>query len=316
MVRPFAGPEATRHPAACQGRLQPSAAPQHNGPSRAWGSSGCGRDRSRSTFALMVGTRGPAEALHHLCPRRGDAGLIERPAPYYPTVKSILFSTVPDASLTSTCQAPVHSAGTVFRLHVRHGDPLTCSSTSPTSVSPWNHTWWIVVSLPAGAPLSLVQHTTWPTSGVNAEPVSWGARSTTDFATTASLTSRAGVAGGWAWVVCCAARVGAAASDRVVRIVPRCFMTALLRSSLVVRPGAADVPARRRAPPLPPSRWPCLRSGTSSGTRAGGRDTWLRRSGRRGCRTSRGCARTRSRWRGRTRAGARRRRDGGRRASW
>src|SRR5207237_6268788 len=138
-----------------------------------------------------------------------------------------LFSTVPDASLTSTCQAPVHSAGTVFRLHVRQGDPLTCNSTSPTCVSPWNHTWWIVVSLPAGAPLSLVQHTTWPTSGVNAEPVSWGARSTTDFATTASLTSRAGVAGGWAWVGPCGARVGAAGSDKVAQTVHRRFVEAV-----------------------------------------------------------------------------------------
>src|SRR3989454_4975827 len=38
---------------------------------------------------------------------------------YCPTVKSILFNTVPAASLTSTCQAPVQSAGTVLRLHVR-----------------------------------------------------------------------------------------------------------------------------------------------------------------------------------------------------
>src|SRR5439155_252292 len=262
MLRPFTGQKRPCHSATCQGRLQPSAASQHNGPSRAWGASGWGRDGSGSTHADDGDTKVCGLSAH--CPGSGSKGddgpLIWRPAPYYPTVKSILFSTVPDASLTSTCQAPVHSAGTVFRLHVRHGDPLTCSSTSPTCVSPWNHTWWIVVSLPAGAPLSLVQHTTWPTSGVNAEPVSWGARSTTDFATTASLTSRAGVAGGCAWVVSCAARVGAAASDRVVRIVPRCFMTALLRSSLVVRPGAADVPARRRAPLLPPSRRPCLRS--------------------------------------------------------
>src|SRR5439155_2137392 len=65
--------------------------------------------------------------------------------PYCPTVKSIRFSTAPAASLTSTCQAPVKSAGTVLRLHVRHGEPPTCSSTSPTWVSPWNHTWWSAV---------------------------------------------------------------------------------------------------------------------------------------------------------------------------
>src|SRR5205814_1743296 len=58
------------------------------------------------------------------------------------------------ASLTSTCQAPVQSAGTVLRLHVRQGDPPTCSSTSPTCVSPWNHTWWM---LEPPAPSSLVQ---------------------------------------------------------------------------------------------------------------------------------------------------------------
>src|SRR5579872_6058783 len=42
------------------------------------------------------------------------------------------------------------------------------------------------------APLSLVQHTTCPTSAGKAVPVSCGARSTTDFATTASATLIAG----------------------------------------------------------------------------------------------------------------------------
>jgi len=75
---------------------------------------------------------------------------------YCPTVKSIRFSTVPAASRTSTCHAPVQSAGTVFLLHVRHGDPPTCSSTSPTWVSPWNHTWWM---LAPSAPATFVQQT-------------------------------------------------------------------------------------------------------------------------------------------------------------
>src|SRR2546422_10467690 len=73
---------------------------------------------------------------------------------YCPTVKSIRFSTVPAASRTSTCQAPVQSAGTVFLLQVRQGELPTASSTSPTWVSPWNQKWWIVVA--AGAPVTLV----------------------------------------------------------------------------------------------------------------------------------------------------------------
>ena len=68
----------------------------------------CGGTGSLPLGWFMV--RPFAGPFHRLCPGRGDAGLIGRPAPYYPTVKSILFSTVPDASLTSTCQAPVHSA--------------------------------------------------------------------------------------------------------------------------------------------------------------------------------------------------------------
>src|SRR5204862_1776316 len=166
--------------------------------------------------------------FHRLCPGRGDAGLIVRPAPYYPTVKSILFSTVPDASLTSTCQAPVHSAGTVFRLHVRHGDPLTCSSTSPTCVSPWNHTWWIAVP---PAPLTLVHRTSWPTSTGNTDPVSCATRSTTFFATAASSTltlAAAGSAGAAALVVSCAARPPPASRDNAT-IAPMRFMTALLQ---------------------------------------------------------------------------------------
>src|SRR2546425_6704039 len=114
---------------------------------------------------------------------------------YWPTVKSTRFTTVPAASRTSTCHAPVQSAGTVFRLQVRHGEPPTCSSTSPTCVSPWNHTWWIVVSAPAGAPLTLVQNTSWPTSTGNTEPVSCGTRSTTFFATAASSTLTLALAG-------------------------------------------------------------------------------------------------------------------------
>src|SRR5207247_3583212 len=106
--------------------------PSETGPALLCRNTVCGGTGSLPLGCFMV--RPFAGPFHRLCPGRGDAGLIGRPAPYYPTVKSILFSTVPDASLTSTCQAPVHSAGTVFRLHVRHGDPLTCSSTSPTSV--------------------------------------------------------------------------------------------------------------------------------------------------------------------------------------
>src|SRR5437016_10540282 len=129
---------------------------------------------------------------------------------YCPTVKSIRFSTGPVASRTSTCQAPVQSAGTAFLLQVRQGEPPTASSTSPTWVSPWNQTWWIVVA--AVAPLTLVQSTTWPTSVGNAVPVSCGTRSTTDRATTASATltlaagAAAGAAGAAALVVSCAAR--------------------------------------------------------------------------------------------------------------
>src|SRR5690348_7021560 len=104
---------------------------------------------------------------------------------YCPTVKSNRFSTAPDASRTSTCHAPVQSAGTVFLLHVRQGDPPTCSSTSPTWVSPWNHTWWM---LPPPAPVTLVQQMSWPTSAGNALPVSCGARSRTDLAIAASST--------------------------------------------------------------------------------------------------------------------------------
>src|ERR1043166_283128 len=107
---------------------------------------------------------------------------------YCPTVKSIRFSTVPAASCTSTCHAPVQSGGTVFLLQVRHGDPPTCSSTSPTWGSPWNHTWWM---LEPSAPATLVQQTSWPTSAGNVLPVSCGCRSTTALATTASATSTA-----------------------------------------------------------------------------------------------------------------------------
>src|SRR3989442_5007933 len=125
---------------------------------------------------------------------------------YCPTVKSIRFSTVPAASRTSTCHAPVQSAGTVFLLQVRQGELPTASSTSPTWVSPWNQTWWIVVA--AVAPVTLVQSTTWPTSTGNAVPVSCGTRSRTDRATTASatLTLTVGAAAGAA---ACGAGLGA-----------------------------------------------------------------------------------------------------------
>src|SRR5207237_8225101 len=91
--------------------------------------------------------RGPGERLHRRNPDTGPALSVQRESvgagpPYCPTVKSILFSTVPEASLTSTCQGPVQSGGTLFLLHVRQGDPLTCSSTSQTCVSPWHHTGW------------------------------------------------------------------------------------------------------------------------------------------------------------------------------
>src|SRR5882762_881570 len=110
---------------------------------------------------------------------------------YCPTVKSILFSIAPAASFPSTCQAPVHSAGTVLRLHVRQGDPPTCSSTSPTCVSPWNHTWWM---LEPPAPSSLVQQINCATSAGNTAPVSCGCRSKIDRATTASTTFTCGAA--------------------------------------------------------------------------------------------------------------------------
>src|SRR3989442_600213 len=110
---------------------------------------------------------------------------------YCPTVKSSLFSTVPAASFTSTCQAPVHSAGTVLRLQVRQGDPPTCNSTSPTCVSPWNHTWWM---LAPPAPSTLIQQINCATSAGNTVPVSCGCRSSTDRATTASTTVTDGVA--------------------------------------------------------------------------------------------------------------------------
>jgi len=42
---------------------------------------------------------------------------------------------------TEVGNAPVASAGIVFRLQVRHGDPPIDRGTFPTSVSPWNHTW-------------------------------------------------------------------------------------------------------------------------------------------------------------------------------
>src|SRR6266849_1319442 len=114
---------------------------------------------------------------------------------YCPTVKSSLFSTVPAASFTSTCQAPVHSAGTALRLQVRHGEPPTCSSTSPTCVSPWNHTWWIVAA-PADAPDTLVKNTSVPTVSGNVVPLSWGTRSTTLLAITAASTVRAAAGAG------------------------------------------------------------------------------------------------------------------------
>src|SRR2546427_8382807 len=110
---------------------------------------------------------------------------------YCPTVKSSLFSTVPAASFTSTCQAPVQSAGTVLRLQVRQGDPPTCNSTSPTCVSPWNHTWWM---LAPPAPSTLIQQINCATSAGNTVPVSCGCRSSTDRATTASTTVTDGVA--------------------------------------------------------------------------------------------------------------------------
>src|SRR5438445_872922 len=105
---------------------------------------------------------------------------------YCPSVKSIRFNTVPAASRTSTCQAPVQSAGTVFLLQVRQGEPPTASSTSPTWVSPWKQTWWIAGA--AVAPVTLVQSTSWPQSAGNAVPVSWGTGSSTDRETTASVT--------------------------------------------------------------------------------------------------------------------------------
>src|SRR2546425_9028179 len=87
---------------------------------------------------------------------------------YCPTVKSIRFSTVPAGSRTSTCQAPVQSAGTVFLLQVRQGEPPTASSTSPTWVSPWNQTWWIAVA--AVAPPPLVHSTPPPPAARNPGP--------------------------------------------------------------------------------------------------------------------------------------------------
>src|SRR3989441_3665967 len=78
---------------------------------------------------------------------------------YCPTVKSIRFSTVPAGSRTSTCQAPLQSAGTAFLLQVRQGEPPTASSTSPTWVSPWNQTWWIVVAAIAPLTLRSEEHT-------------------------------------------------------------------------------------------------------------------------------------------------------------
>src|SRR3989441_8210590 len=110
---------------------------------------------------------------------------------YCPTVKSSLFSTVPAASFPSPCQAPVHSAGTVLRLQVRQGDPPTCNSTSPTCVSPWTHTWWMLAPPP---PSTLIQQINCATSAGNTVPVSCGCRSSTDRATTASTTVTDGVA--------------------------------------------------------------------------------------------------------------------------
>src|SRR3989442_2111086 len=63
----------------------------------------------------------------------------------------------------------------------------------------------------------------WPTSAVNAVPVSWGARSTTVFATTASATASVGVAGAGAaagaaaWVVSCAASEPTPAASSAAR---------------------------------------------------------------------------------------------------
>src|ERR1700752_3507700 len=88
---------------------------------------------------------------------------------YCPTVKSIRLSTVPASSRISTCHAPFASAGTVFLLHVLHGDPPTVSGTSPTSVSPKNHTWCNVCPL---APVARIHSTTDPTLSGNAVPVS------------------------------------------------------------------------------------------------------------------------------------------------
>src|SRR2546425_3235146 len=118
-------------------------------------------------------------------------GVVPAENDYCPPVKSSLFSPVPAASFTSTCQAPVHSAGTVLRLQVRQGDPPTCNSTSPTCVSPWNHTWW---TLAPPAPSSLTQQINCATSAGNTVPVSCGCRSSTDRATTASTTVTDGVA--------------------------------------------------------------------------------------------------------------------------
>src|SRR5213078_4536135 len=175
-----------------------------------------------------------------------------------------------------------HGPRRVPHLHVRHGEPPTCSSTSPTWVSPWNHTWWSAV--PA-APLTLVHRTSWPTSTGNTEPVSCGTRSTTFFATAASSTltlAAAGCAGAAALVVSCAARPPPASRDNAT-IAPMRFMTALLQEGSVgrqklsvVRRGDGDVPATCPAWRRAPCRSPPRPAEISPGTGAAARRTWRR----------------------------------------
>src|SRR6267154_1238427 len=190
-----------------------------------------------------------AMTLRCTCPRASSVqrSVVSSANDYCPTVKSSLYSTVPAASFTSTCQAPVHSAGTALRLQVRQGDPPTCSSTSPTCVSPWNHTWWM---LAPPAPSTLVQQLSWPTSAGNAAPVSCGCRSSTDRATTASTTVTDGVAaaGAAALLVSCAASPRPRSRADAAIIAMR-FMTALLQKVSLVRRAGGDVPATCPASP-------------------------------------------------------------------
>src|SRR5207249_4917005 len=101
--------------------------------------------------------------------RETPLGVSLNVSPYCPTVKSILFRTVPAASRISTCHAPLASAGIVLRLHVLHGDPPTASDTSPTCSSPWNQTWCSDWPLP---PVTRIHSTTVPTLSGKAVPVS------------------------------------------------------------------------------------------------------------------------------------------------